>query len=574
MSPRFSTRGKMDTPKLPSDCIEEILKSLDKDNDRTSLYSWTLVNRSWCKIAISLLWGHPFTDMKFDGDDHETGRLLIRTYISCLSDDKRQILIDEGHNLKVTKTLFDYPSYLKELHIGHVQASIGHWWEKSTDYMLKQKAQFQTVVSLILEMLFNKCNGLKKLDCELQQFYYRSADFISFAGTQKAISRLNELRIDCSSVDQGHLFELLTMIIKDSQYINHIVITPLHDSPLAQQIPRLIESQHNLTSFKMNSTLVGSFDPSRSASIFSSLTSQLNSLTILDFRKIYIDGNSLDILIKCLNLKSLKFVNCYQEQDITVSESSCKTSSHLKINRLTLNSEISRKTFLSSKTCTTIIMMSKNHLKELAIDFSTPELLQFIHTQLSNLTSLAIRTIPPLHQLEWISNSNTLSHLALSDVDVNSCLFSITICQQIGRLLPINLKHLQLESRFNIAPESLTGLLERSVARLEILSLDVEKFDDTLLEVVGDYARDTGKHLKELRICKDTRIEFDHNLCKKLLNDIPSINLNYEDPWPILIEFWIFHTNTPVPDMSENASTEDRLRALIIVVNGQGRFIT
>jgi len=180
--------------------------------------------------------------------------------------------------------------------------------------------------------------------------------------------------------------------------------------------------------------------------------------------------------------------------------------------------------------------MSKNHLKELAIDFSTPELLQFIHTQLPDLTSLAIRTIPPLHQLEWMSHSNSLSHLALSDVDVNSCLFSITICQQIGRLLPKNLKHLQLESRFNIAPESLTGLLERSVARLEILSLDVEKFDDTLLEVVGDYARDTGKVLKELRICKDTRIEFDHTLCKKLLNVIPSINLNYEDPWPVLIE--------------------------------------
>src|ERR1044071_8261080 len=174
MSPTLlgiKTKGKIDTPKLPSDCIEEILKSLDKENDRTSLYSWTLVNRSWCQVAISLLWSHPFTNMRFEGNDN-AGYLLIRTYISCLSDEARQELIDEGHNIKGTKTLFDYPTYLKELPIGNVQTSIGQWWEKSTDYRLKQKAQFQTVESLILEMLFNKCNGLKKLDCQLQQFLY------------------------------------------------------------------------------------------------------------------------------------------------------------------------------------------------------------------------------------------------------------------------------------------------------------------------------------------------------------------------------------------------------------------
>jgi len=136
----------------------------------------------------------------------------------------------------------------------------------------------------------------------------------------------------------------------------------------------------------------------------------------------------------------------------------------------------------------------------------------------------------------WIASSTSLSHLSLSDVGISSRLFSITICQQIGQLLPINLLHLQLESRYNIAPESLTCTLEHSIAKLEILSLDVDKFDDTLLEVIGDYARDTGRRLKELRIGKDTRIEFDPSLCKKLLCVIPSINQNYEDPWPVLIE--------------------------------------
>jgi hypothetical protein len=533
----FRTKGKIDTPKLTSDCIEEILKSLDRDNDRASLYSWTLVNRSWCQVAISLLWSHPFKNMRFDGNDNEKGYLLIRTYISCLSDEATQQLIDEGHKIKKIKTLFDYPTYLKELHIGNLQVSIAQWWEKTTDYMLKQRAQFQNVESLILEMLFNKCNGLKKLDCELKQFYNNNSDFVSFSGIQRAVSRLNELHVDCTCVDhQGHLSNLLTTIINNSQYINHIIVTPYHDCPLAQQIPKLIESQNNLTSFSMLSPLVGLFNPARSASIFSSLTSQVVSLTNLDFRRIFIDWNSLEILTKCSNLKSLKFINCYQEKDVSLPDSLYK-STQLTVNKLTLNNEKNNENenFLSEITCTTIVMMSKNRLKELAIDYFNPELSQFINTQIPNLNSLSIRTIPPIQQLEWIFCSTSLTHLSLSDVGISSRLFSITICQQIGQLLPTNLSHLQLESRYNITPESLTYILENTVAKLKILSLDVEKFDDTLLEVIGDYARDTGKRLKELRIGKDTRIEFDPNLCRKLLSVIPSINQNYEDPWPVLI---------------------------------------
>ena len=51
MSPtplRIRTKGKIDTPNLPSDCIEEILKSLDKENDFTLGYCW-------CQVAILLL---------------------------------------------------------------------------------------------------------------------------------------------------------------------------------------------------------------------------------------------------------------------------------------------------------------------------------------------------------------------------------------------------------------------------------------------------------------------------------------------------------------------------------------
>ncbi|CAG8486552.1 3448_t:CDS:1 [Scutellospora calospora] len=529
MSKRKSLRMSVivNNPILPSDCIEEILKSLDKD--RSSLYSWTLVNRSWCQYAIALLWSHPFTSLNLS-DDQDTGHLLIRTYLTCLSSEARQALEAEGHVLPNSKPLFDYPSYFKELHIGSLQNALEQWWTKNTDYRLRKKANFTTLESLIFEMLINKSNGLRLLHCESRS-RYNMTDCTSFTGIQKAVTRIQELRINCSSVDQGQLTNLLSTIIENSHQIHRLVLTPHHEGTMAQKVPKLIEAQQCLEQFSMISSLAGLFNPSRSASIFSALTSQIKSLTHADFRKIYFDENSLQILAKCHNLKSLYLVNCHQEQDITLSDSLLK-SGQLSITKLVLNHDHhnSVKDGLSQNTCTSIIMMSAQTLQELSIDYINSDLVQILSTQIPHLTSFSIRTTP-ISQLEWISTS-TLTHLALSDVGPNS---SIAPLKHIGQLLPPTLTHLQLECRYNIAPESMAGMLDDCQTQLKILSLDVEKIDDTLLEVVADYSRENGKCVRELRIAKDTRLQFDQRLCKKLQSVIPSINLNYVDPWPLLI---------------------------------------
>ncbi|CAJ0840725.1 783_t:CDS:2, partial [Entrophospora sp. SA101] len=186
-------------------------------------------------------------------------------------------------------------------------------------------------------------------------------------------------------------------------------------------------------------------------------------------------------------------------------------------------------------TATSIVMMARQNLKELVIDFITPELSKFIkQQQIPNLDSLSIRTLQINELQKWLKHSK-LVHLALSDVSNNSELFSLTNSYQLGKLLPETLNHLQIECRYNIAPESLTILLENSNCRnLQVLSLDVEIFNDTLLEVVADYSRENGRVLKELRIANDTLLEYDKNLRRKLSNVIPFINQDYIDAWPIL----------------------------------------
>ncbi|CAG8693412.1 3054_t:CDS:1, partial [Dentiscutata erythropus] len=465
--------------------------------------------------------------------DQDAGHLLIRTYLACLSDEACQMLEDEGHVLDKSKPLFDYPSYFKELQIGSLQSALEQWWAKNTDYRLRKKANFTTLEGLIFEMLINESNGLRLLDCGTRS-RYNMTDCTLFTGIQKAVARIYELRINCSNVDQGQLTNLLSIIIENSQNIHRLVITPHHDGSIAQKIPKLIEAQQSLNQFSMVSSLAGLFNPSRSASVFSALTSQIKSLTHADLRKIYIDGNSLQILAKCHNLTSLYLVNCYQEEDITLSDSLFKTA-QLSIKKLVLNHDHhnSVKDGLSHNTCTSIIMMSAQTLQELSIDFIDQDLVEILSTQIPHLVSFAIRTTPiPL--LKWISTS-TLTHLALSDVGPNTCMFTIAPLKQVGQLLPPTLTHLQLECRYNIAPESMGGLLDECQAPLKVLSLDVEKFDDTLLEVVADYSRENGKCVRELRIAKDTRLHFDYGLCKKLQSVIPSINQDYLDPWPLLI---------------------------------------
>ncbi|RHZ54316.1 hypothetical protein Glove_428g49 [Diversispora epigaea] len=511
-------------PKLPSDCIEEILKILNDNGERSSLHSWILVNRSLGQVAISLLWSNPFDQILLENQSRS--HLLIETYLSCLDKEKRQILLDEGLDIPLKSSLFDYPIFLKKLHIEVLQLSLIQWWTNNTTYRIRNKANFSTLDAVLSELLINKCNGLRLLSFDT----HINADFASFSGIQNTICSLKEFRINCGCPDHsGYLANLLSLIIENSQRIINLVVTPHDDGAITCQIPRLIEAQTNLERFSMIYSFAGSFQPNRSASIYSALTSQKHSLTHADFRKIYIDPNSLQILAKCNKLRSLYFVNCQQEQDITL----CDSLIQLPITKLVLNNSLGKNS-LTTTTCTSIVMMAASTLVELAIDYLTPEVVEIINTQIPNLNSLAIRTTP-LPLLNFISHS-TIEHLALSDFGTKSNLFSITVLQQLGRLLPTTLKHLQLECRYNVAPESLTALLEECKAPLEIISLDVEIFDDTLLEVIADYARETGKRLKELRIGKDTKIEYDGELCKKLMTVISSINQDYVDSWPVLIE--------------------------------------
>ncbi|RIB00654.1 hypothetical protein C2G38_2233530 [Gigaspora rosea] len=76
-------------------------------NDLNSLYSCVLVIQHWCKMSIPILWQNPFS--------FNQKPLFISEYFSSLDKDEIYILKGYGINLEISRKLFNYAKFLKDL---------------------------------------------------------------------------------------------------------------------------------------------------------------------------------------------------------------------------------------------------------------------------------------------------------------------------------------------------------------------------------------------------------------------------------------------------------------------------
>src|SRR6266496_1750310 len=104
--------------KLLTETLNQIFNELELDE----LFSCILVNRKWCQIAIPILWSDPWKNIdtyiafSYNYGNIKKYVLLISTYISCLSEDDRNIILNlsdiPSSNL-LTRPFFDYPIFLR-----------------------------------------------------------------------------------------------------------------------------------------------------------------------------------------------------------------------------------------------------------------------------------------------------------------------------------------------------------------------------------------------------------------------------------------------------------------------------
>ncbi|UZN99143.1 uncharacterized protein OCT59_000423 [Rhizophagus irregularis] len=162
--------------------IDEIIQYFR--NDISTLHSCILVNRLWCRSAISLLWEDPFSLI------HVQNFRFVEIYLRNLNEDDKAKLNEYGINnnlLLLSSTLFNYPSFIKRLNTHKVGHSIENWLSTLMDnnydkqsihiiYCKSLNSQFvQQMVSVIIPfklktLIISEILQVESLQLLLQRF--------------------------------------------------------------------------------------------------------------------------------------------------------------------------------------------------------------------------------------------------------------------------------------------------------------------------------------------------------------------------------------------------------------------
>src|SRR5688572_8768520 len=140
--------------KLNKDILFLIFEELQ--DDLKSLFSCLMVNRIWCETVIPVLWRNPW---RYNINYINKSYLLFTIFISCLPNDVKEFLINEGIQLPIISyqpLLFDYFSFCRSININIMNHIISTGASSDYDKFLLQKELYN--------LLMRKCPELKYLD--------------------------------------------------------------------------------------------------------------------------------------------------------------------------------------------------------------------------------------------------------------------------------------------------------------------------------------------------------------------------------------------------------------------------
>src|SRR5579859_6509930 len=115
------TCSRKSSDDLPTELLSEIIQYFRYDHK--TLHSCILVNKLWSRIAIPLLWEHPFSSVKnTPGVGHYNiiakakNDKIIEIYLSYLNEQDKSKFNETISNLILSnKSLFNYPNLIKHL---------------------------------------------------------------------------------------------------------------------------------------------------------------------------------------------------------------------------------------------------------------------------------------------------------------------------------------------------------------------------------------------------------------------------------------------------------------------------
>ncbi|CAB5198253.1 unnamed protein product [Rhizophagus irregularis] len=206
-------------------------------NDHSTLYSCTLINRLWCRLAIPLLWENPFSS--------RTGNYnFIEIYLHNITDDIKTELNECKiiNNSLPSNTLFNYLKFLKYLNTFKFIISVEKWVETAIKPLNPEyrASDIRKLINISLFKIFieNEVN-LHTLEIEISELIIKYCKNIKY--------------LDLIGNDDQIIYPVLYLIESIKQNLNHLSISTSYDSNgcssiilqnLGQHIPYKLEYLH------------------------------------------------------------------------------------------------------------------------------------------------------------------------------------------------------------------------------------------------------------------------------------------------------------------------------------------
>jgi hypothetical protein len=495
---------------LPVDCLIEILEYLE--DDISTLHSCILVNRLWCFLAIRILWRRPFEHVYPD----KFGSLTIRTYISCLSDEEKQILLNNDVEIPNLKQPFlDYPRYLQHFDCDNFISSV-HAWLDDVMIDIPDEEVIQLTARLIGSMICRRSLGFKDLR------YLRKApdnlilvEVLSYTGAVEAFSKLQRFEFRSSHYADENFtrawLNLFSTISRSTRNLQHVTIYLNKKNretyqELDHSIIDLLRSQRNLQSISLNSF----WRTINSRLIYDAISHHSSSLKYLRMHGLSDLPMLFQILRSCDNLQTLEFAQSWKRDDNF--DFGNITPPTLKIKHLYYYFSNGPVEFLD-----TILQMSNNNLLSFSSKQITPSIMTTIRNHCPNITHLCVKLKPS----DITSFSEQLNILQLEHLTIQTPYAPRLDKEELLQLalaLPVSCKYFGIDSEIN--SYNLDYFLRNCRAKLKILTLHhISENHVDCLESVIAYAIGVGS-LKEIKLQKvNHNSDITEYQYKKWLND-------------------------------------------------------
>nr|CAG8506898.1 5595_t:CDS:1 [Entrophospora candida]CAG8585288.1 16034_t:CDS:1 [Entrophospora candida] len=480
---------------LPNLCLKRIFEYLN--DDKNTLHSSLLVNRHWCQEAVSILWRSPNAHMS---------KQLVEVYISCLSDEEKQVLNDHGLNLPpstLSRPTFDYAKYLRVLHIGGLYHHLWWWCNLRRDNCIGADGRW-ILTEHLLKLFISRCPALCQFSCDttclLEKF-----DITKYPGASSCLPHIQHLTLTGKRLKK--YFEKFAICNNLRQLKTYLPVyewdnkrqcrnTEKFDAEV-KGIVDFIKLQDKLQDLELYGDYYGN---DTSGKIIAALESQANSLVSLKLCYVRFEGQPPFYGIgACKFLEVLGFDGC----DGLTSEMCNPIIKSAPLSRLSClnitNSDI------PLEIVTALVRNANISLCEVVLcsTQSTEYLVLVIQTIVAhcpNLTKFESKQIHGTDEIlalcSLLRRSQQLESLSIygTNLDVESFL------PMIGQSIPCSLRKLCISSEWIFSTTVFEYFLRNCRAPLTWLNLSAcECITDEHLELIVKYMGKTLKYLSVYR---------------------------------------------------------------------------